>query len=520
MIKSGGGAPGVAAFYTDAFELNTAAGGAIYVIAAVGAILLACFLAAQRLLPPVQADAIATASLLQLGAAAVVLLAFVAFAAMAKRPTGFMWLAALAVAGAVMAALSVFVLPSSSPLSVFQGSALGFGSTLRTGIGSEIGAAIVLAASAAAAAGVDYSTGNMRADRTGAIVSLTACSAVVSAGVFFVLLQLDQAYGFLAAAGGAVAILATLVATSWAGARIADKIGDYRGSDSWSDKVDKSVDLAVEQTKVVVSIAMVASVVLPLYVILSRKKEGSETKNEWDSVKIEVAAVCVAIASFLPLVSIAASLGLVANARTPGLYAFIATCILAAAVYSAGVLIPWTGGIIWLAILAALAMLANMVLNREDGGERKLTVMLMLVAGVAASQMLGNKLFALLPIALVAAALFSTGRSVAPAAIVAGAILWSVADDATTNTGVTTTEAGAIVDPAVLIGRTCTTLAAVTLVLTQLFYLAGDVLPTVLSGLSIFGVDQTRIARGLGAVVLVTMLSLQARDLTRFIIRS
>ena len=127
--------------------------------------------------------------------------------------------------------------------------------------------------------------------------------------------------------------------------------------------------------------------------------------------------------------------------------------------------------------------------------------------------MLGNTMIALLPIALVAAALFTTGRSVAPAAIVAGAVLWSLADGATTDEA-----AVSPVDPAVLIGRTCTTLAAVSLVLTQLFYLAGAVLPAVLSGLSIFGVDQTRIARAFGAVVLVAMLSLQSRDLTRFII--
>ena len=502
---------GASAVFAEAFKLNTAAGGAIYVISAVAAILFACFLTAQRLLAPPQADSVATASLLQLGAAAVALLAFVASAFVAANPLHFTWLAALVVSGATVAALAVYVLPPSSPLGDFQGSAMGFDSVLRDGIGSEVGAAVVLAVSAAAAAGMDYATGKMRADRTGALVSLTACSAVVSSGVFFVLSRLEQHFGKPAAVGGAIAIMATLVATSWVGERIANKIGDYRAADSW--RVDESVNIAAEETKVIVSIAMVASVLLPLCLVFSLgTEEGSATATS-DSYKTEVAVVSAAIAAFLPLVSFLASVGLLWSARSPGLYSFVATCILAAAVHAAGILVPWTAKIIWLAVLAALAMLANMVLNNEDGGERKLSVMLMLVAGVATSLMLGNTAIALLPVALVAVALFTTGRSIAPAAIVAGAVLWSLADGATTDEATVSP-----VDPAVLIGRTCTTLAAVSLVLTQLFYLAGAVLPTVLSGLSIFGVNQTRIARVFGAVVLVAMLSLQSRDLTRFIV--
>ena len=61
-------------------------------------------------------------------------------------------------------------------------------------------------------------------------------------------------------------------------------------------------------------------------------------------------------------------------------------------------------------------------------------------------------------------------------------------------------------------------LAAVTLVLTQLFYIASDVLPTILKGLSIFGVTETKVARGFGAIILVTMLSIQTRDITRFLL--
>lgn len=508
----------VMSVYTKASELNTAAGGAIYIVASLSAILFACFLVAQRLLTAAQADTVATASLLQLGAVAVSVLAFVVFALVDAHPLRFPWLVILSLVGALIAALSVYIMPSSSSLGVLQGSTLGFdvSSTTTAGLGNTVGAAAILAIAAAAAAGMDYATGNMRADRTGAVVSLAACSAIVASGVLYVLIQLNQVYGIAAAAGGAVAIMATLFASSWAGARVANYIGGYRGTKR--PAADASVELAAEQTKTVVSVCMVAAVLLPLYVVYSGKIE-TMTNGTWDgSKRLQLIVVCTALASLLPAVSLFAASGLVVRANAPSLYTFVATCVLAVAVYTAGILIPWTGGLIWLAILAALASLANMVIQQRDGGERKLSVILMLAAGVAVSQMLDNKFIALAPIALVAFALFVTGRSITPAAIVAGVVLWSIADNATTTNVDQSSPSSPPIDPAVLIGRTCMILAAVTLVLTQLFYIASDVLPTILQGLSIFGVTETKVARGFGAVILVTMLSIQTRDITRFLL--
>ena len=506
----------VMSVYTKTSELNTAAGGAIYIVASLSAILFACFLVAQRLLTAAQADTVATASLLQLGAVAVSVLAFVVFALVDAHPLRFPWLVILSLVGALIAALSVYIMPSSSSLGVLQGSTLGFdvSSATTAGLGNTVGAAAILAIAAAAAAGMDYATGNMRADRTGAVVSLAACSAIVGSGVLYVLIQLNQVYGIAAAAGGAVAIMATLFASSWAGARLANYIGGYRGTKR--PAADASVELAAEQTKTVVSVCMVAAVLLPLYVVYSGK---IETNGTWDeSKRLQLIVVCTALASLLPAVSLFAAFGLVVRANAPSLYTFVATCVLAVAVYTAGILIPWTGGLIWLAILAALASLANMVIQQRDGGERKLSVILMLAAGVAVSQMLDNKFIALAPIALVAFALFVTGRSITPAAIVAGVVLWSIADNATTTNVDQSSPSPPPIDPAVLIGRTCMIMAAVTLVLTQLFYIASDVLPTILQGLSIFGVTETKIARGFGAMILVAMLSIQTRDITRFLL--
>ncbi len=96
--------------------------------------------------------------------------------------------------------------------------------------------------------------------------------------------------------------------------------------------------------------------------------------------------------------------------------------------FSAGLLVPWTAGLLWLGIFAALASFANLCISGPDGGQRRLAVALKLAAGFAASQVSGNKLLSLLPAALVAFALWQTGRSVAPAAIFAGAVIWSVVD--------------------------------------------------------------------------------------------
>jgi ribonuclease-3 len=151
-------------------------------------------------------------------------------------------------------------------------------------------------------------------------------------------------------------------------------------------------------------------------------------------------------------VAAVAAAALVLRGLAPYIYSVLAAAVLAAAVFSAGLLVPWTAGLLWLGIFAALASFANLSVRGPDGGPRRLAVALMLAADFAASQILGNKLLSLLPAALVAFALWRTGRpvapaaifaaalvafalwrtgrSVAPAAIFAGAVLWSVVDDA------------------------------------------------------------------------------------------
>jgi hypothetical protein len=520
MAAFGGGTRTAEAVYLAAFSLNTAAGGAIYLLAAVAAILLACFAAAQRLLPAAGADAVATASLLQLAGAALVVLAFVASAVIASRrgadPLDFPWALALAVAAAALAAvLALGLLPYSSPLAALQSSsataadAVAWSGSVGT-VGSDAVAAAVLAGAAVLGAGMDYATGALRADRTGAVASMAACAAVVAAAVFFVVVQLDRLFGAAAAVGGATAVLVAFFASSWLGARVADLVAGHRSTPVVASSL--ATDKAARHTKAVVSIAMVLAAVLPPVLLYASGALGSVARGgplaaEREQDVRELVAVGLALLCWLPVVAAVAAAALRLRSLAPYVYSVLAASVLAAAVFSAGLLVPWNAGLLWLGIFAAFASFANMSIRGPDGGQRRLAVALMLAAGFAASQVFGNKLLSLLPAALVAFALWKTGRSVAPAAIFAGAVIWSVVDDAGTA------PAGA--DPATLVGRTAATLAAVTIVAAEVYHAADANLQFALSGLGLFSLYQTRLALGLGRVLLAALLSMLSRDAVR-----
>lgn len=518
------------AAYLAGFTLNTAAGGAIYVLATVLAVLLACFLAGQRMLAPAAADGVATASLLQLGGAALVVLVFVGFVVAASArgadPLAFRWMPALGVGATLVTALCVFVLPRSSPLAALEGGALGAGGDVRgvlSSVGSDATAAAVLAAAATVGAAMDYATGAMRADRTGAVLSAAACSAAVAAAVFFVLVQLDRMYGQQsgAAAIGAAVILAAFVASSWLAGKAANVVAGYSGAPVVASSVETL--RAAQQTKTVVSVAMVTAVVLPMLVLYtpflrdlrdklagSGSAAGSLGSNEpaqGGVDKTALAVVCTALACWIPAVAILSAVALRVRDFAPWAYSLVATCVLAAAVYSAGRLVPWTVTLLWLAAFGALAAFANLSIRGRDGGSRKLAVALMLAAGFGAAQMVGAKMAALVPTALVLFALWQTGRPLAPAAIFAAALLWSATDGGAS--------APASADPAVLIGRTCAALAAATLVSAEIFRATDSTLQYALANLNVFSVGETQMALGLGRVVLVALLGMLVRDSVR-----
>lgn len=519
------------AAYLTGFTLNTATGGAIYVLAIVVAVLLACLLAAQRLLGAAAADDAATVSLLQLGGAAAVCLVFVGFViwagARGDNPLGFRWMPALGLGAVVATALYVYVLPRSSPLAALQDGviALGAGGGLNGGpgsvlsaVGSDATSAAVLAAAATVGAAMDYATGAMRADRTGAVLSAAACAAAVAAAVFYVLVQLGRLYSAQsgapagAPAVGAAAILAAFVASSWLAAKAANVVAGYSGAPVKASSVETL--RAAQQTKVVVSAGMVSAVVLPLLVYytpllrdLLRDKVGETAAPSGGVDTTALTVVCAALACWIPAVAIVSAFALRVRDFAPLAYSLVATCVLAAAVYSAGRIVPWTAELLWLAVFGALAAFANLSIRGRDGGPRKLAIALMLAAGFGAAQMVGAKMAALVPAALVLFALWQTGRPVAPAAIFAAALVWSAIDGGgPAQTGV---------DPAVLIGRTCAALAAATLLSSEVFHASDQILQYALANLNIFSVGETSMALGLGRALLVALLGMLVRDSVR-----
>lgn len=507
------------AAYLYAFSLNTATGGAIYVVATVVAILLACFSAAQRLLPAATADAVATASLLQLAGTALVVLAFVAFAMTASRsgtdPLDFPWAPTLAVTVAALAAvLASGALPYSSPLAALESSsATAAGAVAWSGsvgtVGSDAVAAAVLAAAAVIGAVMDYATGALRADRTGAVASMAACAAVVTAAVFFVVVQLDRLYGETAAAGGAIAVIVSLFAGSWLGAKVANVAAGHSGSAVASSV---ATDRTARHTKAVVSIAMVLAATLPPVLLYASGALGSiardtrTTEHEQADVNALI-AVGLALLCWLPLSAAVAAAALRLRDIAPYIYSVLAAVVLAAAVFSAGRLMPWTAGVLWLGIFAALASFANLCIRGPDGGPRRLAIALMLAAGFAAAQILGDKLLSLVPAALVAFALWQTGRSVVPTVIFAGAVIWSAVDDA----GPVLDDA----DPATLVGRTAAVLAAAVIVATELYHAVDANLRFALANLGVFSLYETRFALAIGRVLLLVLISMLSRDAVR-----
>lgn len=515
------------AAYLTGFTLNTATGGAIYVLAIVVAVLLACILAAQRLLGAAAADDAATVSLLQLGGAAAACLIFVGFViwagARGDNPLGFRWMPALGLGAIVATALYMYVLPRSSPLAALQDGviALGAGGGLNGGpgsvlsaVGSDATSAAVLAAAATVGAAMDYATGAMRADRTGSVLSAAACAAVVAAAVFYVLVQLGRMYSAQsgAPAVGAAVILAAFVASSWFAAKAANVVAGYSGAPVKASSVETL--RAAQQTKAVVSAGMVSAVVLPLLVYytpllrdLLRDKVGETAAPSGGVDTTALTVVCAALACWIPAVAIVSAFALRVRDFAPLAYSLVATCVLAAAVYSAGRIVPWTAELLWLAVFGALAAFANLSIRGRDGGPRKLAIALMLAAGFGAAQMVGAKMVALVPATLVLFALWQTGRPVAPAAIFAAALVWSAID------GGGQAQTGA--DPAVLIGRTCAALAAATLLSSEVFHASDQILQYALANLNIFSVGETSMALGLGRALLVALLGMLVRDSVR-----
>lgn len=495
--------------FLAAFTARAAAGGAIYVFVALGAVLLACLAAAQRLMPAADADRVATQSLLQFGVVALVVLGFVVFAWLSwdagapSRALRFPWAWAIGLVGIVAAGLGA-AMPQSAPLKGLEGGDLA--GALRA-VGSDAIAAAVLAAVATIGAGVDYATGNSRADRTGGVASVAACAACVSAAVFFVLVQVHKLYGLTAAVFSAVAIALTFVASSWLAGRAANAVAGYDGAPVVASSPGTA--RAAEQSRRVVSSLLILSVLLPLLVLAGTRASPAVTGAP-DGAPVDTTAlivVCAGLALWIPAVAVFAAGALRVREIAPVAYASISTLVLAVAVYCAGRLLPWTATLLWAGVFVALASFVNMAIRGADGGARKLQVALMLVAGFAAAQIVGAKLAALVPAALVLFALWRTGRPVAPALIFAAALLWSAVDPAPAPA----TDA----PPAVVVGRTAAALAAALLIASEAFAVADSTLGYGLANLGAFSVTNTEFAQGLGRAILLALLGLLTRDAVR-----